>query len=366
MATNKNQHFVPRCYLRPFTRDSAGLAISLFNIDRMRFVEQAPAKHQCSGDYFYGEDAALEKALQATEGSYAAVVRDILTPGFTLTDAHRDVLRRFWLLQYMRTEAASRRAVGMAAEARVLIGGEGSAFGLNIHQTVLIAMRTFVEVIRMVDDLRVCLLRNLTEVPFVTSDDPAVLANRWYQEDARTRERSFGLQSAGALILLPLSPEVLCLGYDNDVYSVSDGGGWVAVRHPKHAEALNQHQFLNCQANIYVGDPAHATMVRDAYDRVAHLRPKARHRIHYAVRDSEERGSIRYRVVDPSVEGNRHQEALLATETVRGRPSAWPPQLQRRRRDGVVFTNGSTAGYVRRAWVRRDSRAAFRPETAWP
>lgn len=73
MATNKNQHFVPRCYLRPFTLDSANVAINLFNIDRMKFVERAPVKHQCSRDYFYGEDPALEKALQAEEGLYVSV-----------------------------------------------------------------------------------------------------------------------------------------------------------------------------------------------------------------------------------------------------------------------------------------------------
>src|SRR2546425_1225823 len=100
MATNKNQHFVPRCYLRAFTLDSANSAINLFNIDRMKFVERAPVKHQCSGDYFYGESLALENALQATEGSHATAVREILTPGFTLTDTHRDVLRRFWLLTH--------------------------------------------------------------------------------------------------------------------------------------------------------------------------------------------------------------------------------------------------------------------------
>ena len=30
------------------------VAINLFNIDRMKFVERAPVKHQCSRDYFYG------------------------------------------------------------------------------------------------------------------------------------------------------------------------------------------------------------------------------------------------------------------------------------------------------------------------
>lgn len=365
MATNKNQHFVPRCYLRPFTLDSANSAINLFNIDRRIFVERAPVKHQCSGEYFYGENPDLERALQFTESSYAAALRDILAPGFRLTEGHRDVLRHFWLLQYMRTEAASRRAVETTAEARAVIGFDGLEFNLTIRQAVLLAMRTFVDVMHTVDDLRVCLLWNLTSVPFVASDNPAVLSNRWHLEDARTRWRSFGLQSAGDLLLLPLSPQVLFVGYDGDVYNIPDEGGWDEVRNPADVEAVNQHQFLNCRANIFVRDAAHAGIVRDSYDRVAQLRPGTRHRIHYAVRDSEERGSIRYRVVDPALEGSRHQEAIIHTETVHARPRAWPWRL-RARRNGVVFSNGTAVGYVRRAWVRLDVGNPFRQEAAWP
>lgn len=64
MASNKNQHFVPRCYLRPFTLDGNGLSINIFNIDRSRAIKNAPVKNQCSGDYFYGKDQKLERALQ--------------------------------------------------------------------------------------------------------------------------------------------------------------------------------------------------------------------------------------------------------------------------------------------------------------
>jgi uncharacterized protein DUF4238 len=366
VATNKNQHFVPRCYLRPFTLDSANLAINLFNIDRLRFVERAPVKHQCSGDYFYGTDPALERALKFTEDSYAAALRDILTPGFRLTnDDHRYILRRFWLLQYMRTEAASRRAVEMAAETRSVVGIDGPDFNLSIRQAVLLAMRTFVDVMHAVDDLRLCLLRNVTPVPFVTSDNPAVLSNQWHLEDARVRWRSFGLHSAGALFLLPLSPQVLCIGYGGDVYNIPEEDGWDEVRNSADVEALNQHQFLNCRANIFVRDAAHAGLVRDSYDRVAQLRPSRRHQIHYAVRDSEEGGSVRYRVIDPSLESNRHQEAIIHTETVHARPSAWPRRL-RARRNGVVFSNGSAVGYVRRARARVDMGNPFRQEAAWP
>jgi len=265
MANNKNQHFVPRCYLRPFTTDSANASINLFNIDRLKFIEHAPVKHQCSGDYFYGEDLALERAIQFTESTYAAALRDIFKSGYRLTDSHRELLRFFWLLQYSRTEAASIRLAEMNAAMGDVIDSEITDFRLSIRSAVQIAMRTFAENRNIADDLKICLLRNRTSIPFVTSDDPAVLTNRWHLQDKRTRGRSFGLGSSGSLLILPLSPQIMCLGYDGDVYSVPQESGWVDVRHDADIQAFNQHQFLNCRANIFVHDPVHAQGVHDAF-----------------------------------------------------------------------------------------------------
>jgi hypothetical protein len=360
MATNKNQHFVPRCYLRPFTIDSANLAINLFNIARLKFIECAPVKYQCSSDYFYGKDLGLEKALQLTEGSYAAALREILKPNYNLADPHRKLLRRFWLLQHMRTEAASRRAIEMTEAMGDVIGVEASSFRLGIREAVQDAMRAFVERMVVVDDLKICLLRNRTAIPFITSDDPAVLTNRWYLEDRRTRGASFGLQSAGNLLLLPLSPKVLCIGYDGDVYSIPHKGGWADVRHDADVQALNQHQLLNCRANIFIHDQVHARGVHDAYSRVAPLRPSARHKINYAVLDHHEGGITRYRVVDRTLAGE-HQEALIHTQAVHAIPSAWPRQILWRPK-GIVFTNGTGMGYVRRALVELGLYEGFQKE----
>ena len=111
MASNKNQHFVPRCYLASFSHEGASKAINLFNLDRSKAVRDAPVKGQCSGDYFYGEDLVLERAMQRFEGQYASRLRAILAPGYRLVADDEVMLRRFWLLQYLRTEAASLRFV---------------------------------------------------------------------------------------------------------------------------------------------------------------------------------------------------------------------------------------------------------------
>lgn len=361
MATNKNQHFVPRCYLRPFTIDSANVAINLFNIDRLKFIERAPVKHQCSSDYFYGEDLGLEKALQFMEGAYAEALREILKPGYSLTDAHRNLLSRFWLLQHMRTEAASRRAIEMT-EAMGDIVDDASSFRLGIREAVQDAMLAFVEHMGIVDDLKICLLRNRTSIPFVTSDDPALLTNRWFLEDKRTRGASFGLRSAGNLLLLPLSPKVLCIGYDGDVYSIPHKRGWVDVRQEIDIQALNQHQFLNCRANIFVHDSAHARGVHDAFSSVALLRPNIRHKINYAVLDRHEGSLSRYRVVDRAL-ASKHQEAVIHSQTVHANPISWPRQFQWRPK-GNVYTNGIGLGYVRRSVVELGIYDSFQKELA--
>ena len=120
MATNKNQHFVPRCYLRAFTHDGENLAINLLNLAQQRAIPNAPVKNQCSGDYFYGKNDLLELAIRNVEGSYAAAVARIHNPRYELTDGDKSVLRTFMLFQHLRTEAASRRSLEM------LVGMENS------------------------------------------------------------------------------------------------------------------------------------------------------------------------------------------------------------------------------------------------
>jgi hypothetical protein len=358
MPSNKNQHFVPRCYLRSFTLDGASAAINVFNVVRSLFIENAAVKNQCSRNYFYGADQNLERALQSMEGAYAQGLSEILRPSYFLNDTHRELLRRFWLLQHLRTEAVSLRAVEMSAGMEAVIGARIEGFRPTAREAVQMAMRIFAEAIDIVDDLKICLLRNRTAIPFLTSDDPAVMTNRWYMEDPRTTWRSPGLQSAGALLLLPLTPRVLCLAYDGDVYSIPNAGGWVEVKRERDIQAFNQHQFFNCHVNIYFRDWDHRQQIQHDFNAVASIRPTARHRFNYATFDRAEGGAERYQVVARAAAGD-HDRALIHTETVSARPSSWPMQITRRVR-GVAYTNGTGLGFVRRHSMHRLRGDGFR------
>src|SRR4051794_15144491 len=108
MPSHKQQHFVPRCHLRPFSLNGKGDAINLFNINREQAIRAASVKWQCARGYFYGEDGKLEKILQSFEGRYATIVRAIRA-GSAIQQDDLTQMRDFMFLQSRRTEIAAQR-----------------------------------------------------------------------------------------------------------------------------------------------------------------------------------------------------------------------------------------------------------------
>jgi hypothetical protein len=208
-------------------------------------------------------------------------------------------------------------------------------------------MLHYVESMTLVDDLKVCLIRNRTTVPFITSDNPCILANRWHQTDQRARGYSFGAGKAGCLFLLPLSAEVACILYDGDVYSLPNQGGWLTVRKPADIDAFNEHQVLSCGNNLYFRNWDHADYVSKLCDRTLSRRLEESHRCTLAVLGETTDWGQRYDVVSRD-QIQSGQDTIVHVETLHSEPNAWPSFLGFRS-GGKVYSNGSRTGYVR-AW----------------
>jgi hypothetical protein len=349
MPSNKNQHFVPRCYLRAFSVDSSGLVINLFNLDRCRAIPNAPLKSQCSKNYFYGEDLRLERALQGIEGSYASMLSEITQPGYRLTTTHRQQLKDFWCLQHLRTEAIARRAVVAAEQMLNDIEGQDSNYRLTMRESIEMSVGMVPTIAQGIRDLRLCLIRNETILPFITSDDPAISANRWYQQDVRARNIAPGLASAGALLFLPLTPNILCLIYDGNVYSIPQRDGWATINSAKDIGAFNEHQYLGAFANVYFSNWDAQYLIEEAFAAISARRPTTRYRFHYAILDRVEANAEVFREVS-AAEAREHQRSIVHQEAVYPVPTSWP-RLIRYRPDGHVWFNGSGGGYSRWATV---------------
>ena len=100
------------------------------------------------------------------------VARDFQKP------TNKTVFRTFWLFQHLRTEAAAMQADQLSESIRNLAELPPGELSLGIKEAVQMACRTFVDTMHEIDDLKFCVIKNKSDVPFITSDNPAVLTNK--------------------------------------------------------------------------------------------------------------------------------------------------------------------------------------------
>ena len=123
----------------------------------------------------------METGLQPVEGAYALLVSRLLRDPRYISDAEKLFLKRFWLLQHMRTEASCGRVLAMTSGVQNIVGDVGTLPTISQRDAVQIAMRTLPIGLHAIGDIKkVTLVWNKSSESFVTSDDPAVLVNRWH------------------------------------------------------------------------------------------------------------------------------------------------------------------------------------------
>jgi hypothetical protein len=348
MPERKNQHFVPKCALRPFTLNMEGLAINVFNIARNRPIKNAPVKGQCARDYLYGRDLKAEELLGRLEGQYARILVQ-LEAGKSLSEADKEWLLLFIFIQVRRTESAIRQ---------MRESGEGLADATFKHHPeqrppdertdenlMLSSMRIGMQLMPYVKDLKVLVFHNKTAFDFITCDNPAVLTNRFHFQ--RLKQRSFGVSNSGAILSMPLSPRLSAILYDGGVYSLPNASGtpFIDLKKTEDVEAINDLQFLSAGKNIYFSHWQDGEIVRSGVAAAATERAKAGPKTTVFVRDPDSPDVERYRRGTPEEEATaRH--SMVTSSFQYPEPSRWPSPLKFRDKP-KVYSNGSAIGYVR-------------------
>ena len=76
MTEKKNQHYLPKFYLRNFSYYNNEKQIGLYNIFNSFFIHQAKLKTQGSKNFYYGKDGIIENFLSEHEGRFAKIVKE--------------------------------------------------------------------------------------------------------------------------------------------------------------------------------------------------------------------------------------------------------------------------------------------------
>jgi hypothetical protein len=360
----KSQHFVPKCYMRPFSVKNDGRSICAYNIQRDLFVASASIKDQCAKDYFYDRTGEMEEIFGGCEGEYTSIVRKI-SENMSASEEDLSFIRHFAYLQYLRTDAwAKNQAAALAEMANFVFDEDPVGRSWVMVDPKLIPRDTFAHFLRTalyIHDLRDCLVINQSKYPFITSDNPSVIVNRFHIQKSKYKFIGSGLMSSGLTIVLPLSPRVAFVSYDRGVYTAKLQGSTVVTKKQRDVEALNALQVLKASDNIYFGSADNSEYVKNIVKKYKCRRPNAWYRWNFAVEDSRKDVGNRkyYRVIETSAEF-KAGSGLAHLESISVDPGAWCSLFSFRSKPSVVDTC-SAAGFVRSENLLRLNKALREP-----
>jgi len=346
VAAFKNQHFVPKAHLKPFSDGQEGGSVSLFNLREARIIHRASVAGQCSRSYFYGKDLELERKFHLPEGMYVVTLDRITAAAARRLEVDLTWLRVFLCLQYLRTEAAARSLQDMARRSAELIDYPEMASMNGEVPWIVLALQALPAAVDCTGDLHAVVVQNRSEIPFITSDNPAVSFNKLYFFERGAAPFTNGLGSAGACMFLPLTPNLALLLYDGDVYSVAHVGGWIDVDRALDVLALNEQIVLSARSNLYFSAAHRHDWIPALCSELASERARSEHNVLFAVKDGAEAGMERFRPV-PHSESKRRSGVIITLRPPR-KPLHWPAFLRWKHR-GCAYASGTAVGLLRKA-----------------
>jgi len=272
LSKGKNQHFVPRHYLKRFSFDG-GTRIRLFNLTSGKFVPNAPLKTQCSADYFYSKDPKIESGISDLESAAESHFSEICDSLDIHPAKHEDLL--IILLMMKGRTRQSAESINLKYEAvgkeiyrrRQLIEGKEvpkffDRLRLREESAALSAFRHNVLAYPVVLDLVLKLILAPKGCRFFTSDHPVVILNQAFYNTAN-REMVSGIASKGIQLFMPLSPELLIFAFDHGMYRVGKPDRRVLkLGRAEDCDLINSLQIMNAEQNVYFQSEDDAQSVR--------------------------------------------------------------------------------------------------------
>jgi hypothetical protein len=277
MATDKkNQHYIPKFYLRNFSYQNNKKQIGVFNILSQFYYLQSNLKHQGSKNFFYGADGKIEDNLSVIERDLARIIRLILetkqVPKQESED-HIDLLF-FVALTDLRnpvriegTKMMFQEMVSRIQELDENADIERLVPSIKHEEVIAMSFSGLKDVVTTILDLDYKLLLNKTSKPFISSDFPIVKYNQ-YLEGKKWSQSKTGYGLTGLQIFIPLNSEIAILFFDSDIYKVGDKKNKTySIVKESDVESLNILQFINCFETIYFDEKADEFYIRNLFEK---------------------------------------------------------------------------------------------------
>jgi hypothetical protein len=204
----------------------------------------------------------------------------------------------------------------------------------------------------LIEDLKIRIVQNDTEVEFITSDDPAIVTNKFHSQ--KKKVGGFGVGSSGFILFMPISPLLGVLCYDGLVYTIPNlVNGRVLLKKSTDADALNELHFLKADSTIYFSSWGSRDYIRQQCEKVRNRREKNWFVIKHAVpAGKNESGDAIFREATAE-EAKSPGKSLVHTYFKYPIPSQWLSHLQYRSPIKTFGPKESVAcGLRREEWLK--------------
>lgn len=277
MVNYKDQHYVPRFYLKNFSSNNN---IGTYNLKTRRFFRRSHIA-LCSKKYFYSKESKFEKAISPLEGKYSrAINRLIRAKDLSKLDIEDyNAILSFVVFQNSRTSREKLNSQRML-EYQVEVLKE--AIKLNkpeisdeLINTVDIEWN--VHFFRMgyalscgpllISDLDSKIIINRSTRDFITSDEPVVFYNTRFNDMGYG---TTGFQTPGLQIFCPLDTKTMLIFYDKEYYDLGLGNR-VNVFLDSDVDSLNLLQFFNSKNNIFFSKDDHRNYIGHLHSKIDFL-----------------------------------------------------------------------------------------------
>jgi len=259
MKEKVSQHYVPIFYLKNFSYKHEGIQFSMFNKPSSKYIESASLENQASEKFIYGPDGKIEENLaNFSKEHYLILSFSISLAGRTKQSADE--------FNDMAT-----KLVRKIAEKHPLLKNHAQNISVHYKLPAVINLGMTLEIVPLTFDLAFKLIINNSTSQFITSDNPVVLYNQFFENKNCLSQTGFA--SKGLQIYLPMSPVHLLMFYDRDVYKV---GGIchkpIVVDNADDVDNLNLLQIINSSENVYFNEDINENYIRNLYTKsISHL-----------------------------------------------------------------------------------------------
>ncbi|HNW82999.1 MAG TPA: DUF4238 domain-containing protein, partial [bacterium] len=275
ITEKKNQHYIPKFYLRNFSYNGNKKQIGIFNTNNGFYFDRATLKDQASKDFFYGYDGKIEGDLSKIEHYVSSAIREVVENRVLPRKGSEEHLKllMFMALNDTRNPVRIEGMKNMFLEMgkKLLEIDPNTDISKLVpspsHQdTIKNSLSNIKVVLDYTKDLDFKLLINRTDRPFISSDCPNVRYNQ-FLELKKWGHSKTGYGTTGLQIFIPLSSEVTIIFFDSGIYKVGDKKKHLyCINKQQDVDSINVLQFVNCIESIYFDEKASEKYIKYLYN----------------------------------------------------------------------------------------------------